>query len=236
MVFMENQSKKTDQDKTRLSKARIIETAIQILDADGEDALTFRALTARLSTGNGAIYWYVANKTELLAEAAGEVIAQTMARTPRSTEPKSALRALALGVFDTIETHPWVGAQLSRGPWQAAAVQIFERVGEQLQPLGVPPESQFNCAAALMNYIFGLAGQYAAVAGLHRPTTNRADFLKDVTTQWMKFDAAAYPFIDRIAAQMQEHDEREQFLVGINLFLIGVETVFSPGGSSKLLL
>jgi hypothetical protein len=36
-----------------LSKERIFEAAIEILDAHGENALTFRALTARLATGAG---------------------------------------------------------------------------------------------------------------------------------------------------------------------------------------
>jgi AcrR family transcriptional regulator len=36
-----------------LSKERIVEAAIEILDTEGEGALTFRALTARLATGAG---------------------------------------------------------------------------------------------------------------------------------------------------------------------------------------
>ena len=44
----------------------------QILDDEGEAALTFRALSARLATGSGAIYWHVANKSELLAAATDE--------------------------------------------------------------------------------------------------------------------------------------------------------------------
>jgi len=52
-----------------LSKERIVEAAIEILDASGERALTFRALAAHLATGSGAIYWHVADKNELLAAA-----------------------------------------------------------------------------------------------------------------------------------------------------------------------
>ena len=45
-----------------LSKERIVDAAIEILDADGENALTFRALAARLATGSGAIYQHIENK------------------------------------------------------------------------------------------------------------------------------------------------------------------------------
>ena len=61
-------------NKTPLSKSRVVEAAIAILDAEGEAALTFRALTANLETGAGAIYWHVSNKDELLAAAAEQVI------------------------------------------------------------------------------------------------------------------------------------------------------------------
>ena len=46
-----------------------MEAAIEILDAEGADGLTFRALAARLTTGSGAIYWHVADKDALLAAA-----------------------------------------------------------------------------------------------------------------------------------------------------------------------
>ena len=42
--------------KNALSKQRIVEAAIEILDNEGESALTFRALATRLATGAGAIY------------------------------------------------------------------------------------------------------------------------------------------------------------------------------------
>jgi DNA-binding transcriptional regulator YbjK len=47
----------------------VVHAAIEILDADGEGALTFRALAHRLFTDSGAMYHYVADKDELLKAA-----------------------------------------------------------------------------------------------------------------------------------------------------------------------
>ncbi|MFZ8281146.1 TetR/AcrR family transcriptional regulator, partial [Staphylococcus aureus] len=91
---------------------------IELLDAGGEGALTIRALASRLATGSGAIYWHVTDKNELLAQAADEVIAGVMAKIVDGARPKDAIRAVALGVFDAIEAHPWVGTQLFREPWR----------------------------------------------------------------------------------------------------------------------
>jgi hypothetical protein len=128
-------------------------------------------------------------------------------------------------VFDAIDAHPWAGAQLSREPWQSAVLQIFESIGGQLQALGVPRRAQFDCASALVNYVLGLAGQYAAGARLLAPETDRSAFLATVAARWAQLDPAQYPFMRQVAAQLREHDDREQFLAGIDLILAGIATV-----------
>ena len=225
MVLMATKAKRAERRTDALSKERIVEAAIEILDAEGESALTFRALTARLATGSGAIYWHVAGKSDLLAAATDDVIARVMTEVVSGAEPRDAIRAIASGVFDAIDAHPWVGAQLSREPWQPAVLQVFEGVGGQLQALGVPERAQFDCASALVNYVLGLAGQYAAAARLLPRETDRSAFLTTVATRWTQLDPAQYPFVHQVAAQLPGHDDREQFLAGIDLILNGITTV-----------
>jgi hypothetical protein len=118
-----------------------------------------------------------------------------------------------------------VGAQLSREPWQSAVLQIFESFGGQLQALGVPERAQFDCASALLNYVLGLAGQYAAGARLLARETDRSAFLATIAARWAQLDPAQYPFVRQVATQLREHDDREQFLAGIDLILAGITTV-----------
>jgi AcrR family transcriptional regulator len=222
---MATTTKRTERRPDSLSKERIVEAAIEILDAGGESALTFRALAARLATGAGALYWHVASKDDLLAATADEVIARVLGEAAVGPDAREAVRAIASGVFDAIDAHPWVGAQLSREPWQSAMLQIFEGVGGQLQALGVPADAQFDCASALLSYILGLAGQYAAGARLLPPDTDRTAFLADVAARWALLDPARYPFVRQVAAQLPAHDDREQFLAGIDLILSGITAV-----------
>ncbi|PTR27526.1 TetR family transcriptional regulator [Rhodococcus sp. OK519] len=222
---MATRNQRTDRRTEALSKERIVDAAIEILDAEGEGALTFRALTTRLATGAGAIYWHVANKNELLTATTDVVIARAVTEVVDGATPNEAIRAVALGVFDAIDAHPWIGTQLSREPWQSAVVQIFEGVGGPLQALGMPEQDQFDCASALVNYILGLAGQYAAGARLLARETDRSAFLETVATRWTELDSEEYPFVHRMAAHLPGHDDREQFLAGIDLILAGIETV-----------
>jgi AcrR family transcriptional regulator len=205
-----------------LTRERIVEAAIGLLDAEGEAGLTFRALAAHLETGHGAIQWHVANKAELLKAATDDVIARAMTEVVRGAQPREAVRSIASGVFDAIDAHPWVGAELSREPWQSTLLRIFEGVGGQLQALGVPEPAQFDCASAIVSYMLGLAGQCAAGVRLLTRDTDRSAFLATLAAQWEQLDPAQYPFTRRSATQLREHDDREQFLAGIDLILTGV--------------
>ena len=219
-------AQRTPRRTDALSKERIVEAATEILDTDGEGALTFRALTARLATGSGAIYWHVANKSDLLAAATDDVIARVKAEVVTGLEPREALRTVALGLFDAIDAHPWVGAQLSREPWRPALLEIYESVGGQLEALGVPERALFDSASALVNYALGVAGQNAANARVVAyNAADRSAFLATVAAQWAQLDPTEYPFVHKAATQLREHDDREQFLAGVDLILAGIGTV-----------
>ncbi|WP_433042076.1 TetR/AcrR family transcriptional regulator [Dactylosporangium sp. CS-033363] len=204
---------------TALSRARIVDATVALLDAEGESGLTFRALAARLRTGPGAIYWHVANKDELLAAAADAVLAGAMTDNTGKAAPEEAIRALAEAVFDAIDAHPWIGTQLPRVSSQPTTLGIFERIGRQVQALGVPAKEQFTAASALLNYILGVAGQNAANARAQEPGTSRTDVLAAASA---RLDPQRYPFVHTVAGQLREHDDRDQFLAGVDLVLAGI--------------
>ncbi|WAU81965.1 helix-turn-helix domain containing protein [Streptomyces sp. Qhu-G9] len=209
-----------------LSKQLIVRAAIEILDAGGEAALTFSVLTRRLNTGYGAIYHYVANKSDLLAAATDDVITRVAAGPVTDPKPREGLRALALSLFDAIDAHPWVGAQLTREPWRPTLLDVYKSIGEQLQALGVPTEAIFDSAGALMNYILGVAGQNAANARmLASNQTERDALLADIAAQWAQLDPVRHPWAHSTAKRLREHDDRAQFLVGVDLILAGIEAV-----------
>jgi len=222
---MTTRTRRIERRTDALSKQRIIEAAIEILDTDGESALTFRALAARLATGSGAIYWHIADKSELLAAATDAVITRAMTEVTDAAEPRQAIRVIALALFDAIDAHPWTGAQLFREPWRPAMLQILEGIGSRVEALGVPEKAQFDSWSTLVNYILGVAGQNAANARLLPPQTDRAALLSTVAARWTQFTPAESSFVHRVATQLREHDDRAQFLAGIDLILAGIETI-----------
>jgi AcrR family transcriptional regulator len=215
---------RTQRRAEALSRERIVAAAVELLDVAGEDGLMFRELSARLRTGPGAIYWHVANKGELLVAATDAVLADATAVEVAGDSPEDEIRAVALGLFDAIDQHPWLSSQLSRSPWRSVTLQIFERIGQRIQALGVPDTARFTSVSALMVYILGAAGQNAANAAAARALSpaDRRTFLVTESDVWENLDPDAYPFIRDIAGQLRDHDDRAQFLAGVDLILAGI--------------
>ena len=56
---------------------------------------------------------------------------------------------------------------------------------------------------------------------LHARGTDRSAFLATVAARRAQFGPAEYPFVRQVAAQLCEHDDRGQFLAGVDLILAG---------------
>ncbi|MEU6819037.1 TetR family transcriptional regulator [Streptomyces atriruber] len=249
---MATRTRRPERRENPLSRERIVGAAVELLDADGEGRLTFRALAERLATGPGAIYWHVANKSELLDAATDAVVADALAVAPATPvtpvtsampvtsvapamsaastttaeSPRDGIRAVALALFDAIDAHPWLAAQLaaqlSRSPGQSVAPRIFESIGRQVSALEAPKSSWFTVTSALVHYILGAAGQNAANGRTLGPGADRGEFLDTTARAWEALDPDDYPFTRAVAVQIRDHDDREQFLAGIDLILNGV--------------
>ncbi|WP_329040841.1 TetR family transcriptional regulator [Streptomyces sp. NBC_00178] len=238
---MATSTRRSSRRTEALSRERIVDAAVELLDTVGEGGLTFRALTERLATGPGAIYWHVANKEELLGAATEGVLAAALALAPSETaadspdsrasaeSPQDGIRAVGLGLFDAVGKHPWLAAQLAtqlaRSPWGRVTPRIFESIGRHVRALGVPEAGWFTATSVLVHYILGAAGQNAANIASGRalgPGVDRPEFLDSVARAWEELDPEDYPFTRAAASGLRDHDDHEQFLAGIDLVLAGL--------------
>ena len=207
-----------------LTRERVVEAAIELLDLGGEEGLTFRALSERLATGAGAIYWHIANKSDLLAAACDAVVERAIDGTALVTSPEEAIRAVALGIFDAIDEHPWVGSAITSSLAMSSVVCILEPLGQQVRALRVPDAQQWTAVSTLMAYILGVSKQNAANGHLARTRgLDRLDFLNTVAAAWSQLDHKQHPFVRSIAKRLPEHDDRVDFIAGVEVILKGID-------------
>lgn len=220
---MAQKARSTPRREESLSRDGIIEASIEILDHSGEGGLTFRALSERLETGPGAIYWHIANKSELLTAAGDAIIARALGAPRPGATPEATIRALALGMFDAIEAHPWLGSAITHAPGDVPILRIFDRLGQQVCALGVPDDAQWAATSALLNYILGVSGQNAANARVAQARgLDRTKLLGTSSIAWSALDPQAYPFAHKMAGPLRGHDDRMDFIAGIDLILSGI--------------
>jgi hypothetical protein len=128
-------------------------------------------------------------------------------------------------MLDAIDAHPWVGSALIRAELQSPLLRIFERIGQEVRALGVPVEKQWATVSALLSYVLGVGGQNAANGQVARERgLDRSDFLGAMSTMWSQLDPDEYPFTRSVAGNLRAHDDRIDFLAGIDLILRGIDS------------
>ncbi len=81
-----------------ISRERIVQTALELLNAEGIEGVTARALADRLGVRAPALYWHVSSKQEILDEMATEIrrrMAATLAAQPQPEGWRDGLAAFA---------------------------------------------------------------------------------------------------------------------------------------------
>ncbi|MFJ6431401.1 TetR/AcrR family transcriptional regulator [Streptomyces sp. NPDC091416] len=206
----------------------VLTAAVALLDEAGEQALTLRALAARLGTGVGSIYWYVSGKDELLDRAIDHVLGGVLTAVRgqvRSDDAIDDLRVMAVMLFDAIVDRPWLGTQFMRNiADRGNSLRLYEALGEQTLRLDLTPKQRFHAVSAVVGVVVGSA----ADLGQEPPeevldgAVDRDEFLGRYATMWRGLDAEEYPFMHEIVDEFDGHDDKEQFLAALELTLAGL--------------
>jgi len=207
----------------------VLAGAVEILDESGAQGLTIRALAARLGGGVASVYWYVSGRDELLDLAADSVLGGVLEATADvgdgDSDPIDDLRTIAVTMFDAIVDRPWLGAYVLRDTaTQIHSLQLYERIGEQVMRLDLTPRQSFHATSAVIGYVIGTAADMgqelpeAVVSG----ELSKEQYMATATAQWRSLDRTQFPYIHHIIDEFDGHDDRDQFVGGLDLLLAGL--------------
>lgn len=213
----------------------VVSEAVALLDDAGEGALTFRALAQRLGGGVGSIYWYVDGKDELLDRACDHVMAEVLDATESmhgSPDPLDDVRDISIELFDAIERRPWLAAYFLRDTGvQPHGLRLYDRLGQQVLRLGLPPRESFHAVSAVVGYVVGVG----ADLGRQPPQEvldgeiDRDAFTERYAAAWRELDPDEFPFLHHVVDEFAHHDDRDQFLAGLDLLLAGLRLQAGDG-------
>ena len=138
-----------------LSRDRIVATAVDLLDSEGVDGLTMRALADRLGSGVMSLYWHVANKDDVFDLALDSVLEYREAPSGKD----GGWREEAVHILEDWRArmldHPWSASLLPRRALGASILSRLELLGRALSRAGVA-DADLNAAIwSLWNYVMG---------------------------------------------------------------------------------
>lgn len=144
-----------------LSRQRIVEGALALLDRDGLDAFSMRRLADELGVGTMTIYGYFRNKDELLdavVDSGGQAIADLDSGAVSGASWKVRLRELMMGIRERLVEHPGiVELRYKRPLLSPGALTVTEAGMRILRDAGFSDGDAGRIYRILFVYTFGFS-------------------------------------------------------------------------------
>ncbi len=207
-----------------LSRGRVLDAALLLVDREGLAALSMRRLAQELGVEAMSLYNHVASKDELL-DGLVEAVMGEIEVPPVVLPWKEALRRRSASARRVFLRHPWApGLSESRrraGPVRLAACEavlaVFARAG-------FSGRLAMSAFLVLDSFVYGFTQQEA-----HFPASG-VDRVEAVSAFRAEHDLSRFPALARITEDARRQAQEgaagydEEFAFGLDLVLDGLET------------
>jgi AcrR family transcriptional regulator len=134
----------------------VVRAAVEIADADGLDAVTFRAIAARLGTGVMSLYNYVPDKQQLVY-AMAELVSAELDRPEVTGDWRRDMHVIAGRQRDLALRHPWlIEATTHLQPLGPATLALLEFALGALGPAGLDVRDQLETIAMINGFVLNI--------------------------------------------------------------------------------
>lgn len=137
-----------------LTEEQIVDAALDIIRAEGLDALSMRRLSRELGRSAMAPYWYVSDKRELLDLVARKLLSEVAVPEPDSGPWEERLRSVVTGIDARLHDHPGIAiVMLER--MRSTDQRLMNGILEILLSAGFEGPQVFLSYAMIHTYLFG---------------------------------------------------------------------------------
>jgi AcrR family transcriptional regulator len=139
-----------------LSRDHVLDTALEIVETDGVERLTVRALAAKLGVAVTAVYWHVGDKQAVLDGLVERIIAQLGPVKARGRRPEDRIVSIGRSLRQTLLQQPDLVAVVHRQGRTAALFQPARRVlVRELTAAGLDGADAALAVQAILNLVIG---------------------------------------------------------------------------------
>ncbi len=137
-----------------LTRAGIVDVALELLADGGLHALAMRRIATELGVQQSALYWHFENKQQLLGAVADRIVAP-IAR-PAAGDRSARIETLGSRLREELLRYP-DGAELAASAYafRLGAQQPFQRFADELVDGGLTLDDAEAAASVLVHFVFG---------------------------------------------------------------------------------
>jgi AcrR family transcriptional regulator len=210
--------------KAPITPAQVVDTALDLIAADGYEALTMRRLAAALDTGPASLYAHVVNKADLDELLIGRLCAELSLPEPDPADWREQVRDVCAQLREQYLRYPGIShAALAMVHTDLEIVRVSEGMLALLIAGGVAPQSAVYAIDALLLYVAAYCLEISILK--QREDHNEADWAVDVgelRRRLAALPAATFPHTTRYAAELTAGEGHERFDFTLTLMLDGL--------------
>ena len=218
---MASQPKPTEEARVPLSRDRVLRAAMTLADDAGIESLTMRRLAQELGVEAMTLYYYVANKDEILNGIVDVVLDEIELPSPGS-EWKAELRRTAISAYEVLVRHPWAASLvLSSSGISPARLRYMDSILGTLRLAGFSAGMTDHGYHALESHIMGFTlWEVGMDLGSAEELAGKATaFLQALSREDMPY------LVEHVEQHLKPRrpDEAGEFAFGLDLLLDGLE-------------
>jgi AcrR family transcriptional regulator len=198
------------QRAARLTPETIVDAAVRIAARADPAGLSGRAIGAELGVDRSAVWRHFADQDALLLAVGDRFLQMAVDRVPDDSGPAQRLRALAVGVVEVFEQHPFVGAQLaSRFTHSHGEFAGTEMILQSLEALGLDDDDVARFERIVADTVLAYAGMRAVNATLSSRARERQALAYKAS--YAAADEDRYPALNKHLERLSRQKDDEVF-------------------------
>jgi AcrR family transcriptional regulator len=221
-----NRSTRDRPAKSLLSKDAIVDAALEILRAEGVDAVTMRRVATALDTGPASLYVYVAGREGLFQAMLDSVTATIDLEPPDAFRWRDQLHSLLQRMHASLVAHPGMAAMtLEDPPTTETVLLLTENLMGILLAGKIEPQRAAWACDILVSLVTAAASEDDVRHARGRNNdADRREQIDDIHKTFAALPTDRFPIIAAHATEMVTGDSDTRFHFAIDVVIDGVLT------------
>ena len=206
-----------------LTRNEIVVTALRVVQEEGLEALSMRRLATEIGSGTMSLYWYVADREELV-RLVGDAAFADVELSPLDAPWRDQIFSVCEAFRAVVRKHPSLVPFIASAPFGPNLRRLHNRLAQSFRSAGLSDRDAASATLAVGSMTQGFAFGYAVPID----PAQRKDMVLENHAPLSSLSPNEFPDLVDLADELLEGDEDAQFKFSLNSLLDGIEARARP--------